>query len=299
MTVSGRYLWTPSLFGSVSIGTDRVPPERVHTILGGDNLRKYLIAAVAATAAIGVSTAAAQSDRTATMKVTVAPKNAGTAKKPVNSSVALTIDNNNTRAVLTKLAIQMPKTLKVSGKGFPACSKKALDSPDLKLDSKGRPTICKSSRVGGGTAKAQGGINSADSFPVEFKVTAITGGADKIYFYLHGQGGFAGVNVVSPGKVTKTKKGPLLTVTVPQEAQNLAGLWNGLVQLKTTLKGSKGSHKLIATTGCKNKKQPFSTDLTFGRTFAPDGTTDAEGKPNYAQGAGYKLKVAASSACTK
>jgi hypothetical protein len=257
-------------------------------------LRNYLIAAAAATAAIGVGTAVAQ-DQTASMRVTVAPKNAGTVKKPTNSSVKLVIDNNNQRAVLTKLAIQMPKTLAVSGKGFPACKKSQLDNTSL--DSKGRPNVCKGSRVGGGTARALLGVNTTTPGPLTFVVTAITGGKNQLYFYLHAVE--LPVNVVSPGKVTKTKKGPLLTVTVPTEAQFSAGLWNGLVQLNTTLKGKKGKHLLIGSTGCKSGKQPFSTQLVFGHTFAADGTTNANGTPHYADQGAYKTTVKAASACTK
>lgn len=259
-------------------------------------MRKYLIAAVAATAAIGggVGIANAASGN-ADMKVTVTPKNAGTAKKPANSSVGLNITNNDTTAVLSKLIIHMPKTLAVSGKGFPACTKTKLEASSL--DSKGRPTVCKSSRVGGGTARATLGVNTNSPGPLTFVVTAITGGAKQLYFYLHAKE--LPINVVSPGKVTNSKKGPILTVTVPQSAQFSVGLWNGLKQLTTSLKGKKGSHLLIGSTGCKSGKQPFSTQLVFGHTFTADGTTNPDGTPHYADGGGYKTTVKASSACTK
>jgi hypothetical protein len=233
-------------------------------------LRKYLVAAVAATAAIGVGTAFAQdASQSASMKVSVGPKKAGTKKHPQNSSVGLNIKNGNPRAVLSKLDIQMPKTLAVSGKGFPACKKSALDNSTL--DSKGRPNECKKSRVGGGVAKVLVGVNSPNVQSSEFKVTAVVGGKSALYFYLHGTGGFAAINTVAPGKVKNTKKGPVLTVKVPKDAQNVGPLWNGLVQLKTTLKGKKGKHLLIGTTGCKHHKQAFSTKLTFARAYDASG----------------------------
>ena len=37
----------------------------------------------------------------------------------------------------------------------------------------------------------------------------------------------------------------------------------GLVSLETTLGGKKGKNKLLATVGCKKKKQPFKAVLTF------------------------------------
>jgi hypothetical protein len=259
-------------------------------------LRKHLIAAVAATAVIGGGVGIANAATgNANMKVTVAPKNAGTAKTPTNSSVALNITNNDPTAVLSKLVIHMPKTLSVSGAGFPACTMKQLNGTTL--DAKGRPKVCKTSRVGGGTAKATLGVNTASSGPLTFVVTALTGGKNQLYFYLHAKE--LPINVVSPGKVKQTSKGPVLTVTVPMSAQFSVGLWNGLKQLTTTLKGKKGSHFLIGTTGCKSGKQPFTTDLVFGHTFTADGTTNADGTPHYTDHGGYKTTVKASSACTK
>jgi hypothetical protein len=253
-------------------------------------LRKYLIAAVAATAAIGVGTAAAQ-EHTASLKVAVKPTKAGTKKHPANSSVRLVVNNDNTRAVLSKLAIQMPKTLSVSGAGFPACKKSQLDNTTL--DSKGRPKVCKSSRVGGGTAAAQVGVNTTSPQALIFKVTAVVGGKNQLYFYLHGTGNFSGINTVAPGKVTKTSKGPKLTVSVPKAAQFTASLWNGLVKLDTTLKGKKGKHLLIGTTGCKKHKQPFTTKLTFGREY----TEQPAGSGTYVKASGYNTTTSASSSC--
>jgi hypothetical protein len=233
-------------------------------------LRKYLIAAVAATALIGGGTALAQGGPDgATLKVTVSPKKAGTAKKPVNSSVHFVATNNNDKRTLKKLDIQMPKTLAVSGKGFKFCNRQQFEANN-------DPSICpKGSKVGGGVAHALLGVNTATPQTLTFDVTAYVVGKDRIDFLLRARE-LAGLSLVSPGKVTKTKNGPKLTVQVPAQAQQpVPGTYAGLKQLDTTLKGKAGTHFLIATTGCKKHKQPFSTKLYFGTNPVSSATTIA------------------------
>jgi hypothetical protein len=188
----------------------------------------------------------------------VAPQKAGTVKKPANSSVHLIVNNNDTRRTLRKLEIQMPKTLKVSGKGFKFCNR-------AQLETTADQSICPAgSKVGVGTAKAFVGVDQPTPQPLTFDVTAFVVAANRVDFVLHARE-LPSLFVVSPGKVTYPKKGPKLTVIVPQAAQQPApGVYAGLAQLDTTLKGKSGSHKLIASVGCKKHKQPFSAKLTFG-----------------------------------
>ena len=231
-------------------------------------MRKYLIAAAAATAAIGCGTAAAQGGPDgATLKVTVAPKKAGTAKRPVNSSVRFIATNNNAKRTLKKLDIQMPKTLKVSAKGFKFCNR-------ARLEESADPSICpRASKVGGGIAHAFLGVNTATPTPLTFDVKAYVVAKDRIDFSLHARE-LPSLFLVAPGKVTQTRKGPRLTVTVPQQAQQPApGVFAGLAQLDATLKGAAGSHKLIVSVGCKRGKQPFSTKLYFATTPVSSATT--------------------------
>jgi hypothetical protein len=215
-------------------------------------LRKYLVAAVAALTVVGGTTAAlAQTSTEPTLTVKVKPTKAGTKKHPKNTSVHLVVVNNDTKKSLSKLTITMPKTFKVSGKGFKTCS-------EAKLNASGPASCPKGSKVGGGTADALVGVNGPTQTPLTFDVTAFVSGKTKISFYLHATSG--GVNVVSPGKVVGRK----LIVTVPQAAQQpVPGVWAGLVKLDTTLKGKAKKHMLIASTGCKGGKQPFSAALTF------------------------------------
>ena len=164
--------------------------------------------------------------------------------------------NNNSKRTLKKLDIQMPKTLAVSAKGFKLCNR-------AQLESSADPSVCpKGSKVGGGIATALLGVNTATPQPLTFDVTAFVVAKDRIDFVLKGRE--LTLSLVSPGKVTKTKKGPKLTVQVPAQAQEpIPGTFAGLKQLDTTLKGKAGKNNLIGSTGCKKHKQPFSTKLYF------------------------------------
>ena len=215
-------------------------------------MRKYLIVAIAALTAMAFTTVALAQTPAATMKVSIKPKKAGTKKKPKNSSIELNIENADPKRTLDKLTITAPKTFKLSAKGLTKCDAQALEAQG--------PDACpKASKVGGGEARALSGVNTATPTPLTFEVTAFVTGSNKLGFYLAGQE--VPINLVSPGTI----KGRKLTIQVPAAAQQLPpGNYNGLVSIHTTLKGKKGKHYLASTIGCKKKKHPFSTVLTFG-----------------------------------
>jgi hypothetical protein len=215
-------------------------------------LRKILVAATAALLVMGGATAAlAQTAGAPTLKVSVSPTKAGTKKKPKNTQIHLKVVNNDPKKSLSSVAIGIPKTLKLSGKGFKACSESFLNANG--------PAACpKGSKIGGGTSDALVGVNGPSQTPLHFVVTAFVGGKNTINFYLHSTG--IPINVVAPGKVHGSK----LVVTVPVQAQQPApGVWAGLVSLETTLKGKVHKHFLVASTGCKSGKDKFTAALTF------------------------------------
>jgi hypothetical protein len=224
-------------------------------------LRKYLIVAVAALTTVAVAaTASIAQTPAASMKVTIAPKKAGTKKKPKNSSIHLTIKNNDPNRTLSKLTVTSPKTFKLSGKGLTTCKEADLVS--------GGPDACpKASILGKGTANALLGVNGASPTPLHFDVTPILVGKDRIDFNLNTA---AIGNLIAPAKI----KGRKLTITVPDQAQQpLPGTYAGLVDIDTTLKAKKGKHYLGSTVGCKKKKHAFSTLLTFiNNGVSPAGT---------------------------
>ena len=236
-------------------------------------MRKYLIAAIAAIAAIAFASVAVAQDQAASMSVNVSPKKSGTLKKPANSKLKLTITNNDVHKTLKQLDIQLPKTVVAAGKGFKFCKEATLKSDG--------PTACpKGSKVGGGSAEAALGVEQAQPQSLHFDVTAILVGKNAIDFYLHWTG--TSTNIVAPGRLKGTKKGQKLIVKIPVEAQQpLPQVYAGLVSLTTTLSKKSGKHKLISTVGCKKHKQAFGATLHFGQNPvrpASTATTSASSK---------------------
>jgi hypothetical protein len=233
-------------------------------------LRKSMIAAAAATAVLGgaaVAHAAIPADD-ASMKVTFAPQKAGTAKKPANSSQHLVITNKNVHRTLSQLQFQYPKTIKMSGKGLKHCNK-------TQLEATANGAICPSgSKAGVGTATAYQGVAEPQPIKRTFNVTAYIVGDNGIDFLIKStpKDAATGFNIsaVSPGTVKQTKKGPRLTIKVPEVAQQVLGTYNGLGKLDVTIDKQSGKHKLIATTGCKKHKHVVTGKLTF----IDNGTTE-------------------------
>ncbi len=222
-------------------------------------MRKYLIVAIVATTAMAFAATSFGATPAATMKVSVSPKKAGKKKKPKNSSIHLTIKNNDPKKTLSSLVITSPKTFKLSGKGLKTCKEADLVS--------GGPAACsKASKLGKGTANALLGVNGTSPTPLHFDVTPILVGKSRIDFNLYTP---AIGNLISPAKI----KGRKLTITVPDQAQQpLPGTWAGLVDIDTTLKAKKGKHYFASTVGCKKKKHAFSTKLVFADNGVSDFT---------------------------
>jgi hypothetical protein len=232
-------------------------------------LRKYLIVAVAAFTAIAIaSVASAQGTDTATLKVSVSPKDAGTKSKPKNTRFNLEVVNSNTSRTMSDLDIFMPKNVTLSLKGIPSCAPNVIALND-----------CPSSTVlGRGEAHALAGVNGSAPLPLEFVVTAYktksaVNGKDMLGFYIDGPGE---LNFLTETQLKKAsgKFGQRLHIDVPDAAQRTgATSYNGLVSLKIENLGKKkGNNYLVSSTGCKNKKHPYKVDLTFiDNTVTPAG----------------------------
>jgi hypothetical protein len=221
-------------------------------------LRKYLIVAIAALTAIAFATVAiAQTGDTATLTTKLTPKKAGTKKKPKNSTLDLNVVNGNTQRTMSDLDIFMPKNLKVSLKGMPSCSSANIQAR----------TCPKSSILGSGEAKAKTGVNGTSPGDLTFNVKAVktksqVNGKDMLGFVIDDGGSLL---FLTETKLSKAKApyGQKLHIDVPELAQRAGTAYNGLVSLHTKLGKKKGKNMLLATTGCKKKKQPFKVTLTF------------------------------------
>lgn len=217
-------------------------------------MRKYLIAAIAALAALAMATVAvAQSgDVTATTKVS--PTKSGTKKKPRSIKVTTFVQNNVPNTTAAKIEIDFPKTVKISGKGLTSCKLSAIQANG--------PSACPSkSKAGTGLSHA---VVGPDRIPLNFDVTAFVGGKNLVIFYIKQQGGT--VSKALSGKISKGSGGfaQKLVITIPPDLQQPApGLYAALVDLKSTLQLKKGKNALISSVGCKNKKHKFGAKLTF------------------------------------
>jgi hypothetical protein len=232
------------------------------------NLRKFLIAGLAAALTIGLAAFAyAQGTESATLTTSVSPTKAGTKSKPKSTDLAFKIENGNTKATLAHLDINLPKTLKLDAKGFPTCDESLLEQ--------GQDDQCpKGSRVGKGTASAILGVanpNGQGQTPLTFKITSYVVSKKKIDFLLKANE-IPTLVVVSPGKISK--KGHKLTITVPDAAQQPApGNYAGLQTIDSVLGATVKKHKLVQATGCKHGAHKISTKLTFINNGADQGGT--------------------------
>ena len=215
-------------------------------------MRKPLVAMMATTTVLAFGATAVAQAPEATMTVKVSPTKAGTKKKPASEKLTLNVTNNNSQRSASALDIKSPATIKVSGKGFPTCSQATLEGD-------GKAACPKKSKVGGGTASALLGVNTAAPQQLHFIVTAYVGGAKKINFFLEGVE-LPGLKLVAPGTI----KGQNLHVEIPAAAQQpVPGTWAGLQSLTTSLSGKIRKNAIVASTGCKSKKHNFSTTITF------------------------------------
>jgi hypothetical protein len=223
-------------------------------------LRKYLIVAIAAFTAIAFAAVSfAQGADTATLKTKLTPAKAGTKKKPKSTTLDLNIINGNTARTMSELTVFLPKTLKVSLKGLPKCAADAIFARTCK----------KSTELGHGNAKAKVGVNGppASVTDLNFVVTAYStnspeDGHAMLGFFIDDGGSLQFLTETTLTKASG-KFGQKLKIEVPELAQHVGTSFNGLVSLHTTLGKKVGKKALMATTGCKKKKQPFKVALTF------------------------------------
>jgi hypothetical protein len=231
-------------------------------------LRKTLIAALAALTVLVAAAVGYAQTQSASLSATVSPRDAGTAKKPVNTKLSFKVVNNNPNATLSSLEILIPSTLKVSGKGFPVCSRTKLEN-GIKCP--------KGSQVGTGTASAILGVNNPPGesrAPLTFKITAFVGGARAINFRL-ASNELPDLVVVSPGKLSST--GKKLTISVPEAAQSPDGgkTYAGLQDIVSTLGARYNGKNLISAVGCKGNQHLLNTKLFFRNNGADPGGTAA------------------------
>jgi hypothetical protein len=231
-------------------------------------LRKYLIAVIAALAALAMATVAVAQSGDVTATTTVSPTKSGTKQKPKSIKITTFVQNNVPNTTAAKIEIDFPKTVKISGKGLTACKLSAIQANG--------PTACPSkSKAGTGLSHA---VVGPDRIPLNFDVTAYVGGKNLVIFYIKQQGGT--VSKALSGKISKGSGGfaQKLVITIPPDLQQPApGLYAALTDLRSTLSLKKGKNALISSVGCKKKKHKFGAKLTFAPNPAQPPKPSASG----------------------
>jgi hypothetical protein len=222
------------------------------------SLRKSLIAAGAAVLAIsGAGVAYAQNAAPSiVVNTSVSPTKAGTAKKPKAEKFTITVTNNVTESSATanSIKITFPKTLKLSTKGLPQCTKS-----DTALIN-GGPKICKKSIAGSGTSHVIAGPGTANPAAITFTVIPIVG-KNQMLYYLPATA--ATTPAVLHGKI----HGSSQTITIPQALQEPApNFFSAIVDLHTVISLKKGKHSLVTSTGCS----AGGHKVTVTETFVPN-----------------------------
>jgi hypothetical protein len=234
-----------------------------------ESLRKFLIAAVAALATIALASVAVAQSSDVESKTSVSPSKAGTKKKPKATKITTFVKNNVPGTTASKIEIDFPKTVKITGKGLTSCPISAFSRPG------GKANCPAKSKAGTGVSHAVLGPQRA---PLNFDVTAYVGGTNLVIFYIEQQGGT--VTKALQGKISSAsgKFKQKLVITIPPDLQQPAtGVYGALTDLKSTLYNKKGKNSLISTNACKSKKHKFGAKLTFAPNPAPPPKPSATG----------------------
>ena len=232
-------------------------------------MRKFLIAAVAALASIALASVAVAQSPEVEATTKVAPSKAGTKKKPKPTSISTFVKNNIEGSTASKIEIDFPSTVKISGKGLTKCALTEFSKPG------GKANCPAKSKAGVGITHAVLGPQRA---PLNFKVSAYVGGNNLVIFYIEQIGG--SVTKALQGKISSAsgKYKQKLVIEIPPDLQQPApGLYGALTDLKTSLYNKKGKYSLISTNGCKKKKHTFGAKLTFTANSAPAPKPSASG----------------------
>jgi hypothetical protein len=229
-------------------------------------LRKYLIVAVAAFTALSLAAVAAAQQYPAPdpeMDVSVSPRDAGTKNKPKKVGLGLFIANNEeSKTTASHIQIDLPSTLRISGKGIAKCAESTLASRG--------PSACpRKSRVGKGIAHALLGPYTDNPGNLTLDVTAVNGGAKRVFFYVAVRG--TEVTGLLDGRITKSNR--RLTMAIPESLKKPDGVtYSALVDIDVDI--TKGSG-VVRSTGCKARKHTIKTTLRFEANPTPPPVSSA------------------------
>lgn len=246
-------------------------------------MRKSLIAAGAV--AFALSGAGAAYAQNAAPQITVtsslSPSKAGTKHKPAGAKFKLLVTNNvnDSKATASQIKITFPKTVTLSTKGLPQCTKS--DTAILAAPK----TACKKSIAGSGTSHAILGNSILgppfDGAPITFVVTPMVGKNEMLYYLnspiaqavLHGKLSGRTQTIRIPDGSRPGE--PNLQQPGPSSGEPNTGTWSAISDLQTTISLKKGKHSLITTSGCTGGFQNVTVTETFVPNPAPPAASTA------------------------
>jgi hypothetical protein len=227
-------------------------------------LRKLYMGAIAASAmlAVAVGGIATAQPPESTFTAKVSPTDAGTKRKPKNTSLNFNVTLNKPNSTVEFIDLGLPSGLKLSGKGLKRCSAETLAAEG--------PAGCPSGSKAGPTGSASA-VVGADQQQLNFDVSPFVLDSNTFVFYVASEAG-EGISVQSPITGEITGKGRKLRIRIPKELrQPVTGLDASLTRLNQSFKGKVGKNYVVSSIGCKNKQHKFTGKLTF--------TTRADGAP--------------------
>jgi len=222
-------------------------------------LRKLLTGAVVASASLAVAAGAIAQSPEATFSAKVSPKDAGTKRKPKNTTLNFNVTLDKPGTTVEFIDLALPRSLKISGKGLKRCSVDTLAAEG--------PSGCPSGSKAGppGTATALLGPAGPSQQELHFVVTPFVLDSNTLVIYVASDTG-SGIAVQSPITGEITGKGRKLRIRIPLELrQPVPGVDASLTSLNQTFKGKVGSKYLVSSIGCKKKKHKFTGSLIFGQ----------------------------------
>ena len=177
-------------------------------------MRKYLIAAIAALASIALASVAVAQNEDVSATTTVSPSKAGTKKKPKATKVTTFVKNNVPNTTASKIEIDFPATVKISGKGLTKCALSEFSKP-------GGDDNCPA-KSKAGTRRLATPSWAQPRTPLVFDVTAYVGGDNLVIFYIQQRGGT--VSKALQGKISSAsgKFKQKLVITIPPDLQQPA-----------------------------------------------------------------------------
>lgn len=212
-------------------------------------MRKLLTGAVAASATLAVAAGAIAQTPEATLTVSASPKDAGTKRKPKNTTLGFDLVVNKPGTTVQTITLRLPRKLKLSGKGLGRCNFDDLNAAG--------PSACRSSSKAGPVGEAHAVAGPALA-PVDFTVSPFVEDSNTLLFYLSST---LGVQQAIRGEITS--RGRKLTISIPSSLRKPGGLDASLTGLEQTFSGKVGGRYLVSSIGCKHRKWRFSGTLGF------------------------------------